>query len=128
MQQRATWQYFTLDHLGSVAVVTNASGTVIERDSYNALRMASGVLRSKRSTGAFRSPVANRSSRGRRRNSNGTDNTSCSITSGTTRGYTGHEEMDGICEVNANARIYDPTIGRFMSADTIIPEFRGHYT
>jgi hypothetical protein len=43
--------YFNTDHLGSSAVLTNASGTVVERDSYDAW--------------------------GRRRNANGTDRTSC---------------------------------------------------
>ena len=87
-----SWSYFVLDHLGSIAVNTDGTGTVVERLSYDAW--------------------------GRRRNSDGTDNTACSITSATTRGFTGHEEMDSICQVNANARIYDPTLGRFMSADT----------
>ncbi|MBS1982826.1 MAG: hypothetical protein JST16_01535, partial [Bdellovibrionales bacterium] len=92
----ATWSFFVSDHLGSIAVVTDSAGTVTERLSYDAW--------------------------GRRRNSNGTDNTSCNITSGTTRGFTGHEEMDAICRINANARIYDPTIGRFLSADSIVPD------
>jgi RHS repeat-associated protein len=87
-----TWNYFVLDHLGSVAVNTDATGAVTERLSYDAW--------------------------GRRRNSDGTDNTTCSLTSATTRGFTGHEEMDSICGINANARIYDPTIGRFMSPDS----------
>ena len=91
----ATWRYFVADHLGSSSVLTDGSGAVTERLSYDAW--------------------------GRRRNSNGTDNSACSITSATTRGFTGHEMMDVICEINANARIYDPTIGRFMSADSMVP-------
>ena len=91
-----TWNYFVLDHLGSVAVNIDSTGTVTQRLSYDAW--------------------------GRRRNSDGTDNTTCSITSATTRGFTGHEEMDSICGINANARIYDPTIGRFMSPDALVPD------
>ena len=87
--------YFTGDHLGSPSVLTNSSGAVVERDSYDAF--------------------------GKRRNANGTDNTACSITSSTTRGYTEQEMMDSVCEINMNARIYDPTIGRFMSADSMVP-------
>jgi RHS repeat-associated protein len=30
--------------------------------------------------------------------------------------------MDSVCQVNANARLYDPTLGRFMSADTVIAD------
>ncbi|MEI9988951.1 MAG: RHS repeat-associated core domain-containing protein [Rhizomicrobium sp.] len=91
-----SWKYFVLDHLGSVAVMTDDAGGVAERLSYDAW--------------------------GRRRNSDGTDNAACSITSTTTRGYTGHEMLDSICEINANARIYDPTLGRFMSPDSTIPD------
>src|SRR6185312_4411523 len=90
------WNYFVLDHLGSVAVNMEATGNVTERLSYDAW--------------------------GRRRNSDGTDNSTCSIASATTRGFTGHEEIDSICGINANARTYDPTIGRFMSPDSIIQD------
>jgi RHS repeat-associated protein len=88
--------YFTGDHLGSTSVLTNASGAVVERDSYDAF--------------------------GKRRNANGTDNTACSITSSTTRGYTAQEMMDSVCLTNMNARLYDQTIGRFQSADTMVPD------
>ena len=87
--------YFTTDHLGSTSVLTDPSHIVQERDSYDAW--------------------------GRRRNSNGTDNTACSITSLTTRGFTGQEMMDSVCAINLNARVYDPTIARMMSADPTIP-------
>ncbi len=87
--------YFNGDHLGSASVLTSASGAVTERDSYDAW--------------------------GRRRNPNGTDNASCSITSATTRGFTGQEMMDAVCEINLNARIYDPTIGRMFTADPMVP-------
>jgi RHS repeat-associated protein len=87
----AAWSYITTDHLGSASILTNAAATVTERDSYDAW--------------------------GRRRNTNGTDNAVCSITSAIDRGFTGHEMLDSLCQVNANARIYDPTLGRFMSPD-----------
>jgi RHS repeat-associated protein len=92
----ATWSFFVSDHLGSIAVITNAAGTATEQLSYDAW--------------------------GRRRNLNGTDNSACSITSATSRGYTGHEMLDSICEINANARIYDPTVARFMTPDSMIPD------
>ena len=87
-------RYMVADHLDSTAVVTNESGNVVERDAYDAW--------------------------GKRRNLNGTDDT-CSLTSLTPRGFTGHEHTDSECLINANVRIYDPTIGRFMSADSEIP-------
>ena len=91
-----TWRYFVLDHLGSTAAVTDGSGAVIERDAYDPW--------------------------GKRRNLNGSDDTSCSLPSVALRGYTGHEHIDSECLINANARIYDPTIGRFMSPDTFVSD------
>jgi RHS repeat-associated protein len=90
----SSWSYFTLDHLGSVAVITDASGAVIQRLSYDAW--------------------------GRQRNPNGTDATCGSISSGTTRGFTNQEQMPVSCLINLNARIYDPTLGRFMAADPVV--------
>jgi len=43
----------------------------------------------------------------------------------TNRGYTGHEHIEDTKYINMNARLYDPTIGRFLSADTVID---GMYT
>ena len=40
----------------------------------------------------------------------------------TNRGYTGHEMDDELGLVNMNARIYDPAIGRFLSADPVLPD------
>jgi RHS repeat-associated protein len=113
----------TLDAFEAALTIQRAdeNGAVVERDAYDARRMAPGVLRSKRSTGTFRSPTAKRSSRGKRRNLDGSDDTTCSLASQTTRGFTGHEHIDSECLINANARIYDPTLGRFMSADSMMP-------
>ena len=36
------------------------------------------------------------------------------------RGFTGHEMVDGQDVVNMNARMYDPTLGRFLQADPMI--------
>ncbi|MFC1748566.1 RHS repeat-associated core domain-containing protein [Pseudomonadota bacterium] len=40
----------------------------------------------------------------------------------TNRGYTGHETDSELGLINMNARLYDPMIGRFVSADPIIPD------
>ena len=60
-----TTRYFHTDHLGSVSVITNENGVVVERLSYDAW--------------------------GKRRSPNGSDDTAGSITSQTTRGFTGEE-------------------------------------
>ena len=93
------WKYFIHDHIGSTSVVTNASAGVDERYSFDAW--------------------------GKRRFLDGTDDALGSLyTAGfwpTTRGFTGHEQIPDVGLVNMNARIYDPEIGRFMQADSIIP-------
>jgi RHS repeat-associated protein len=38
----------------------------------------------------------------------------------TTRGFTGHEMLDGLDLIHMNGRVYDPVIGRFLSADLYI--------
>ncbi len=95
-QSAPTLLYVTADHLGSTSVITDAAGSVSERDSYDAW--------------------------GLRRNPDGTAASSCTaVTSALTRGFTGQEHIDPVCAINFNARLYDPTLGRFMSADSIIP-------
>ncbi len=88
-----TLTYFVLDHLGSITVITDGGGAVIERLSYDAW--------------------------GKRRNADGTALVCGALSSSTIRGFTGQEMMDGACFINFNARVYDPSLGRFMSADPV---------
>ncbi|HEY3778009.1 MAG TPA: RHS repeat-associated core domain-containing protein [Rhizomicrobium sp.] len=94
-----TQYYFVGDHLASTTALTDSTGTGREYDSYDAW--------------------------GKRRNPNGNDENGCTSlhpqSSKTLRGYTGQEEMDGYCLVNLNARLYDPAIGRMLSADPTVP-------
>lgn len=88
----AKTHYFHVDHLGSLTAVTDASGTVVERLSYDAWGK-------------------------RRKLDSGRD--TCNVLSGTIakRGFTLHEHLDGVDLVHMNGRVYDPLIGRFLSAD-----------
>ena len=54
---------------------------------------------------------------GKRRYPDGTDDPTGSITSQTTRGFTGHEELADVGLVHMNGRVYDPMIGRFGTPD-----------
>jgi RHS repeat-associated protein len=93
-----TVYYFVADHLASTAALTDANETQKEYDSYDAW--------------------------GKRRNANGTDQPNCLSMhpqSFTLRGFTAQEEMDNFCLVNLNARLYDPALGRMLSADPTVP-------
>ena len=94
----STTSYFQHDQLGSIAVVTDENGVVKERLAYDAW--------------------------GKRRNimsSPGTPDTrDLLVGKYTNRGFTEHEHLDEIGMIHMNGRIYDPLIGRFMSADSLI--------
>ncbi len=90
-------QYLHTDHLGSVSVVTDETGSVIERLAYDPW--------------------------GKRRFPNGTADTADGIVGLTLdRGFTLHEHLDEVGVIHMNGRIFDPLIARFMSADPNIPD------
>jgi len=92
-------RYLHKDHLGSVDTITNESGAVVQRLSYDAF--------------------------GKRRNATtwsgalGTGDWT-SIAAITHRAFTFHEQLDNVDLINMNGRVYDPDIGRFISADPFI--------
>ncbi|MEZ5842557.1 MAG: polymorphic toxin type 50 domain-containing protein [Hyphomicrobiaceae bacterium] len=93
-------RYLHKDHLGSVDTITDEAGTVVQRMSFDAW--------------------------GKRRETNWLPMTGPAIAAFdvaiTTRGFTGHEMVDGVGLVHMNGRIYDPEIGRFLSADPFVQE------
>src|SRR5580704_369201 len=98
-----SFEYFITDHLGSVAVVTDSTGTVL----------SNGRL--------FYDPW------GKMKLAGGGNDTNCSLPqvpsgSPTTRGFTGQEQMPNICADNFNARVYNPLLGRFLTPDSVIPD------
>ncbi|OOG37302.1 RHS repeat domain-containing protein, partial [Polaromonas sp. A23] len=89
--------YFHHDHLGSMVAVSDENGAVIERMAFDPW--------------------------GKRRFVNGTPDVLDSIVGfNTDRGYTMHEHLDEMGVIHMNGRIYDPLIGRFMSADPFIQD------
>lgn len=86
--------YLHRDHLGSVDVVTDEAGDVIERHSF--------------------SPF------GERRNPNWSDATGLLTSALLPRGFTDHEQLDEVGLVYVGARLYDPRLGRFLSPDPFV--------
>jgi RHS repeat-associated protein len=91
-----TQRYFHTDNLGSISVITDATGNVVERDGYDAW--------------------------GKRRFPNGADDPTGSLTSQVTRGFTGQEMLADVGLVHLNGRVYDPLIARMTSADPMVPD------
>ncbi len=92
----ATVYYIHTDMLGSVETVTNAAKTPVNNLSFDAF--------------------------GQARKDTWQDGAPSAAFSKTTRGYTGHETDTVTGLVNMNARLYDPWLGRFLQADTLIPD------
>ena len=97
-------EYWHKDHLGGIAATTDHNGDVTARDAYDPF--------------------------GKRRFANGNYDAagalvidwSPAINSGTDRGFTGHEQLDDIGLTHMNGRMYDATIGRFLSVDQLVSD------
>ncbi len=91
--------YISTDHLGGTSVLTNAAGARLVEESFDAF--------GKRRNGATWSgtPSAGDMSQ---------------IATTTRRGFTFHEHLDNLSLIHMNGRVFDPVIGRFMSADPFI--------
>ena len=87
-----TTRYFHKDHLGSVEAVTDELGQVVERFAYDAW--------------------------GARTKTVGTPDAASVPT--TEQGFTGHQELDDLGLIHMIGRVYDPVIGRFVSADPTV--------
>jgi RHS repeat-associated protein len=90
--------YVTTDHLGSTDAVLNAAGTVLLQGSF-------GVHGARRASNWQGAPSSTEWQ---------------AIADTTRRGYTGHEQIDNVMVVHMNGRVFDPVIGRFLSADPYI--------
>ncbi|PHS71316.1 MAG: hypothetical protein COB22_07365 [Cycloclasticus sp.] len=87
-----TTHYLHKDHLGSIATISDAQGLVVESQSYDA--------------------------HGKRRNADWSDiSGNPAPSTSTDRGFTGHEHIDEVGLIHMNGRVYDATLGRFISAD-----------
>ena len=87
-------RYLHRDHIGSIDAVTDENGNIVELNSFGAW--------------------------GERRAANWVNPISSTYLSVTTRGFTGHEMEEDLGLINMKARMYDPVLGRFLQADTVI--------
>jgi RHS repeat-associated protein len=92
--------YLHSDILGSVEVITDSSGDVVNRFGYDAW--------------------------GKRRHPDGNafQNWFVFDTDITDRGFTGHRHVDSLGLIDMNARMYDPVIGMFVSVDPLGDGYR----
>ena len=86
--------YVCTDRQGSITALLKQNGAVSERYSYDAY--------------------------GRRRNPANWTDYNVKAPRLITRGYTGHEMLDGLGLINMNGRMYDPVIGRVLSPDMVV--------
>ncbi|BCL73504.1 hypothetical protein TUMSATVNIG1_54800 [Vibrio nigripulchritudo] len=92
-------RFLHYDALNSVDMITDLYGYVVERRSYDAFGKQRDIT------------------------PQGEANTKYSYVEQmvlTNRGYTGHEEIEEVGLIHMNGRVYDQTLGRFVSADPII--------
>lgn len=92
--------YLHKDTLGSTDIVTNAVGSVVAEMSFDAFGKRRNVLTLAELAEAQYDP----------------------LNAITTKGFTGHEMVDEVGIIHMGGRIYDPGLGRFMSADPIISD------
>jgi RHS repeat-associated protein len=86
--------YLYKDHLGSITAITNSTGAVVERRSFDAW--------------------------GRLRNPDDWSYINIPAMTLLDRGYTGHEHLTEFGLINMNGRMYDPVIGRMLSPDRFV--------
>ncbi|GBL06326.1 RHS repeat domain-containing protein [Glaciecola sp. KUL10] len=100
--------YQIKDHLGSIVATVNHTGAQLKRYSYDAWGQRRGTDWS--IPGHTPSSISGFTGL--------TSNLPIQISQ--TRGFTGHEHVDNAGLIHMNGRIYDPVLGRFMSADPYI--------
>ena len=93
--------YLFTDHLGSVDVITDKNGKVLQSMSFSAW-------------GERRIPAT--------WNAMTISQTRSYLSDYTTRGFTGHEMLDAFGIINMGGRIYDAALGRVLQADPFVQE------
>jgi RHS repeat-associated protein len=89
--------YAASDHIGSYSSITDASGAVVVKESFDAFGKRRGTNWTGLPTSADLTTIGNT----------------------TRRGFTEHEHLDNVGLIHMNGRVQDPTLGRFLSADPL---------
>ncbi|WED66575.1 SpvB/TcaC N-terminal domain-containing protein [Synoicihabitans lomoniglobus] len=96
------------DHLGSIETITNFNGGAVASDE-----AGRDTIYSYDAWGERRDPLNWSGAPTILTTQGGPDDL-------TPRGFTGHEMLDDLGLVHMNGRIYDPLLGRFLSADIVV--------
>ena len=96
----AATRYLARDHLGSSDKLLDASGNILVAESF-------GAFGARRGAGWSGMPGAQELA---------------AIAASTRDGFTAHEHLDNLDLIHMNGRVYDPRIGRFISADPHLPD------
>ena len=96
-------RYLHKDHLGSTVAISDESGQVIQRMSFDPW----GQRRTASPWWPQQAIPAGQLA---------------AIRAITPRGYTGHEHLDALGIIHMNGRIYDPRLARFLQADPLIED------
>ncbi len=90
--------YLLKDHIGSIHSVLDSSGLITATMHFSAFGERQGADWQTPLTSFLYAP----------------------LNEITTRGFTGHEQVDSVGIIHMNGRIYDPKLGRFLQADPIV--------
>ncbi len=96
-------RYLHKDHLGSITAITDETGAIVESLSYDP--------------------------HGKRRQPSWDDAVAQVFSTTTNRCFTGHQYLDDVGLIHMGGRVYDPDLGRFISADPTIqyPEVQQNF-
>lgn len=90
------YMYLHRDYLGSILAITNQSGNIIEKRSFDAWGNIAKIQ-------------------------DVVGNTLTALTV-IDRGYTGHEHLQGVNLIHMNGRLYDPVVHRFLQPDNYVSD------
>jgi RHS repeat-associated protein len=107
-----TTEYIHSDHLGSSDTITDHTGAIVQQSSFDAFGLRRNPLDWSYSLTANQISVYS---------SSDPHATITGLKTITDQGYTSQEQLDSVGLVHMNGRVYDPSIGRFISADPTVP-------